>query len=135
VIVDAGALLEVLLGTAGGRRAEGLLLAGEQPGAPELLDAEVLHRLLLLEKAGALTARQVDQRIARLADAPIRRLPHTPLLPVARRLGASMSGYDALYAAAALELDRPLLTTDARLARTCGEQHGILVTLIPTGGR
>jgi predicted nucleic acid-binding protein len=135
VIVDAGALLEVLLGTAGGRRAEDLLLSGGHPAAPELLDAEVLHRLLLLEKAGALTRRQVDQRVARLADAPIRRLPHVPLLPLARRLGASLSGYDALYAASALVLDRTLVTSDARLARTCGEQHGILVTLVPTGER
>lgn len=87
--------------------------------APELFDVEVLHRLLQMGQAGRLTAGEVEVAVADLRDAPIRRLSHRPLLAEATRLGAALSGYDALYAAAAVIIDQPLWTADPPTREHC----------------
>ncbi len=103
--------------------------------APELLDAEVLHRLLQLGKAGHLTSREVEVAVADLRDAPIQRISHVELLGTATRLGVALSGYDALYAATADLLGRTLWTADRRLARTCRDQFDLDCTVVATSGR
>lgn len=103
--------------------------------APDLLDAEVFHRLVRAEQGGALQPAQLDERLALLCDAPIERVPCQELLTTARRFATSMSGYDALYAALAGSLQCPLVTTDGRLARTATTQFRLTVTHVPTSGR
>jgi predicted nucleic acid-binding protein len=134
IVVDAGAFLELLFATPGGGHVRDQM-AVQECSAPELLDAEVLHRLLRARQQGTLTDEQVSHRLRVLVRAPLQRLSHRPLLARAQRLGAALSGYDALYAAAAEWLGATLLTTDGRLARTCNEQLAIPVTLVPTSGR
>ncbi len=58
----------------------------------------------------------------------IERVPHVALLGRAFELRDSVSFYDALYVALAEELDLPLLTLDARIARAHG--HRARVELI-----
>ena len=70
------------------------------------------HRLVRFGKHGVLDAREVDSAVADLADAPIHRCDHRPLLVRARRFAAALSGYDALYAAAAAAYGASLLTGD-----------------------
>lgn len=135
MIVDAGAFLELLFRTDAGRRVEAGLAGADAAFAPELLDAEVLHRLLQMGKQGHLAAGEVEVAVADLRDAPVQRVHHAGLLASAARLGASLSGYDALYAATAEALGRPLWTADARLARTCRDQFDLDTVVIETAGR
>jgi len=135
VIVDAGAFLELLFRSGAGRQVEAAMATADAAFAPELLDAEVLHRLLQMGKDGQLTAGEVEVAVADLRDAPIRRVSHVPLLAAAARLGTSLSGYDALYAATAEVIGQPLWTADARLARTCRDQFGLDAVVVGTTGR
>lgn len=125
MILDASAFLEFLFRTDAGRQVDEIFSGQEEVVAPELFDAEVLHRLLQMGQAGRLTAGEVEVAVADLRDAPIRRLSHRPLLAEATRLGAALSGYDALYAAAAVIMDQPLWTADRRLASTARRQFNL----------
>jgi predicted nucleic acid-binding protein len=132
IVIDASAFIEVLMRSASGLAVEALL---DDTMAPDLLDAEVFHRLARAEQGGALRPEQLDERLALLYDAPIERVACRELLPTARRFVTAMSGYDALYAALARSLRCPLVTTDGRLARTATAQFGLTVTHVPTSGR
>ncbi|MGH3843978.1 MAG: type II toxin-antitoxin system VapC family toxin [Pseudonocardiaceae bacterium] len=132
IVIDAGAFLEVLMRSTSGLAVEALL---QDTTAPDLLDAEVFHRLVRAEQGGVLQPAQFDERLALLYDAPIERIPCRELLITARRFATAMSGYDALYAALAASLQCPLVTTDGRLARTATTQFGLTVTHVPTSGR
>lgn len=135
MILDAGAFLELLFRSDAGLRVEAALVDADAAFAPELLDAEVLHRLLRMRHVGQLTAGEVEVAVADLRDAPIQRISHVGLLGAATRMGAALSGYDALYAAAADLLGRTLWTTDRRLARTCRDQFDLDCTVVATSGR
>jgi predicted nucleic acid-binding protein len=132
IVIDASAFLEVLLRSRSGLAVEVLL---ENTMAPDLLDAEVFHRLVRAEQSGALQPTQLDERLALLSDAPIERVPCRELLTTARRFATAMSGYDAFYASLAASLQCPLVTTDGRLARAATTQFGLTVTHVPTSGR
>ncbi|MGH3765479.1 MAG: type II toxin-antitoxin system VapC family toxin [Pseudonocardiaceae bacterium] len=132
IVIDAGAFLEVLMRSTSGLAVEALL---QDTTAPDLLDAEVFHRLVRAEQGGVLQPAQFDERLALLYDAPIERIPCRELLITARRFATAMSGYDALYAALAASLQCPLVTTDGCLARTATTQFGLTVTHVPTSGR
>lgn len=132
IVIDASAFLEVLMRSTSGLAVEALL---QDTMAPDLLDAEVFHRLVRAEQGGVLQPRQLEERLALLYDAPIERVPCREPLTTARQFVTAMSGYDALYAALAASLPCPLVTTDGRLARTATTQFGLTVTHIPTSGR
>lgn len=135
MVLDAGAFLELLFRSDAGLQVEEALIADDDVHAPEVLDAEVLHRLLQMGKAGQLTAPQVEAAVADLRDAPVHRVSHRGLLVEATRLGAALSGYDALYVATARVLDRPLWTADVRLARTAHRQFGVEAIAVASSGR
>jgi predicted nucleic acid-binding protein len=129
LVLDASAYLELVLRTPLGLAVEDAI-ADRQLAAPHLFDAEVLHRLVRFGKHGVLDAREVDSAVADLADAPIHRCDHRPLLVRARRFAAALSGYDALYAAAAAAYGASLLTGDARFAATAADQLDIPVVAL-----
>lgn len=135
IVLDAGAFLEVLFRSEAGLEVEAAVAAASSIASPELLDAEVLHRLLAMHQRQQLTADQLERAVRDLRDAPVRRLPHVPLLAGATRLGRALSGYDALYVAAAEALGATLWTADARLARTVEEQVGLPVQAVESSGR
>ena len=116
VVLDASALVDALVGS-GPAEAVRRRMRGATLHAPAHLDAEVLSALGRLHRAGALSERQVRDRLVRVAEAPIARAPVAPLLARAWRLRSNLRLVDALYAALADELGGvPLLTTDAGLA-------------------
>ena len=119
VVVDASALVDLLAGTelkhAVARRLSGALLH-----APAHLDAEVLSALGRLERAGDLDGPAVERALSELAEAPIERHELATLLASAWSMRHRVRVVDALYVALAEALEVPLVTTDARLAKTAG---------------
>lgn len=118
IVVDASAILEVLLNTrAATRVAERLFAAGETLHAPHLLDLEVAQVLRRYAAAGALTQDRGGQALEDFADLPLDRYPHHLFLDRIWELRHNLTAYDAAYVALAEALAAPLVTRDAALAK------------------
>ena len=121
IVVDASALLELLLAT---RRAEAVgaraLAAGETLHAPHLLDVEIAQALRRLVQLRELSVARAEHALHDFADFMIERHAHGALLSRMWQLRESVSAYDAAYLALAEALEAPLLTCDGKLARSHG---------------
>lgn len=115
LVVDASAMVDLLLGAA---RAPAIRdrLRGSELHAPAHFDAEVLSALGRLERAGHLAASDAEDRLQRLADAPLERHPLPGLLVGAWQRRHNLRLVDALYVELGTSLDAPLLTVDTGLA-------------------
>ena len=121
IVVDASALIDVLLGTsAAGRLAERLFAAGETLHAPHLLDVEVAQVLRRYTLAGSLGVERAAEALEDFADFPITRYPHLPFLSRIWDLRHNVTAYDAAYVALAEALAAPLVTRDTKLASAGG---------------
>lgn len=117
LVVDAAAVVDLLLRNALGRRVRATL-TGNVLWSVAHLDAEVFSALSRLHRSGDLNPDQVQARLRLLAVLQIERLPITlPLLTGAWELRHNVAARDALYVVAAQALQGRLLTTDQRLAR------------------
>jgi predicted nucleic acid-binding protein len=127
VVIDASAVIDILLG---GDRAERLesQLADEHWVAPELIDAEVLHTLRGFERVGRIDDERAGGAVDDLGDMPIERFGHRELVPIVWELRHNATAYDAMYIALATVLDCPVVTTDRRLAGM--PRLGIVVTVV-----
>lgn len=126
IVIDASALLEVLLGTSvASGLAERLFAEGETLHAPHLLDVEVAQVLRRYALAGTFGADRGAEALEDLADFPIARYPHQPFLSRIWELRHNVTAYDAAYLALAEALAAPLVTRDAKLASTTGHQARI----------
>jgi predicted nucleic acid-binding protein len=129
IVVDASALLEVLLNTpAAARVADRLFGSDETLHAPHLIDLEVAQVLRRYAASGAMTADRGAQALQDLTDFPLVRYPHDLLLPRIWALRHNLTAYDAAYLALAEALEAPLLTRDAALAAARG--HTVAVELL-----
>jgi len=118
IVVDASAILEILLNTrAAGRVANRLFAAGETLHAPHVLDLEVAQVLRRYAAAGSLTATRGSEALADFADLPLDRYAHHLFLDRIWELRHNLTAYDAAYVALAEALSAPLVTRDAALAR------------------
>lgn len=96
-----------------------MLLTYEEPlWAPHLIDAEVGHALRQGVRRGTLDEDVASQALWMFDDLLLRRVPHEHLFRYAWTLRDNCSFYDALYVALAEMMDEPLITFDARLARS-----------------
>jgi len=121
IVVDASAVLEVLLGTEAGRRAEDRLFDRDAAlHAPHLLDVEVAQVLRRYAAAGEIKPGRAAEALDDLAGLPITRHEHVVLLPRIWQLRHNATAYDAAYLALAEVLDATLITRDAKLARAAG---------------
>lgn len=118
VVVDASAIVDLLLGRPAAAGVETRLAAARSVEAPGHLDAEVLSALGRLGRAGVMGDEHVEAALNRMAAAPIGRHPVAGLLVDAWSLRHELRLVDALYVALAARLDVALLTTDRRLAST-----------------
>ena len=129
IVVDASALLEVLLRTPAAAAVEARLFdPGETLHAPHLIDVEVAQALRRVALAGRLDPARGRTALGIVDDLPLRRYPHIELLPRVWELRNSVTAYDAVYVALAEMLDAPLVTRDRRLANAVG--HGARVELV-----
>jgi predicted nucleic acid-binding protein len=93
--------------------------------APHLVDVEVTHALRRYAAAGDIDRERGSAALADLADFPVRRYPHTVLLPRVWELRSNFTAYDAVYVALAEALDASLLTRDHRLAAAAKRHVGV----------
>lgn len=118
-VVDASVLVELLSDGPFADVADEQLNDEEQTlWAPHLIDAEVGHALRRSVYLGELSADAAGRALWEVDVLPVERIEHELLIHVAWGLRDNFSFYDALYVALALMLDEPLLTFDARLARS-----------------
>lgn len=128
IVVDASAVLEVLLQTEKGRSLEDRLLGGEVLNAPHLLDLEVAQVLRRHVLRGGLDASRAEGALRDYHDLQIERYPHHLFLGRIWELRANATAYDAAYLALAEALDAPLLTLDRKLAEIPGHGAQVEVT-------
>jgi len=126
IVVDASAVLEVVLHTALGTDIERRMLeGGEVLHAPHLLDVEVVQVVRRFTMAGEIEVGRAQAALDDFADLPIRRHSHGFLLQRVWTLRNNFSAYDAMYVALAEVLDATLLTHDGRLA-SAARRHALV---------
>lgn len=117
IVADASVILELLLRTPAGRRAESRLLdEDESLHAPALLDVEIAQALRRYEARGEISPERGRLALDLLARLPVQRYSHEPLLPRIWALRRNLTAYDAAYIALAEGLEATLVTRDARMA-------------------
>jgi len=128
IVLDASAVIELLLQTATGKRVARRIAARSQGlHAPHLVDVEVLQVLRRWEARGALPSDRAAEAVVDLGQLDLRRHPHDVLSSRIWELRANVTAYDAAYLALAEALRAPLLTTDGRLARAPGHRATVEV--------
>lgn len=129
IVVDASALLEVLLNTSvSAKIAERLFAGNDTLHVPHVLDLEVAQVLRRYNLSGEIHGERGEQALRDLADLPLNRYPHDVFLFRIWALRPNLTAYDAAYIALAEALDAPLVTRDAALSRVSG--HHARVELI-----
>jgi predicted nucleic acid-binding protein len=131
IVVDASCLLEILLNSVKADRIwETLGNHADELFAPSLIDVEVYHVLRRCVLLKIITSQRGQEAVEELAEFPMERFPHAPLLSRMWQLRNNFTAYDAAYVALAEALDAVLLTCDEKLAAATG--HRAEIELIPT---
>ena len=117
IVVDASAILEVLLRTDDAEKIEARLFGPRETlHAPHLLDVEVAQVIRRYAAKGEIDGERGRAVLEDLSAFRVRRYPHDLLLPRIWELRDNLTAYDAAYVALAEALEVPLLTRDRRLA-------------------
>jgi predicted nucleic acid-binding protein len=121
IVVDASAMLEVLLRTPAALPIEERLFeGGETLHAPHLIDLEVVQVLRRYAAGDEISAERAREALDDLAAFRLRRWAHEPLTLRIWDLRQNLTAYDAAYVALAEALGACLLTRDRRLASAPG---------------
>lgn len=121
IVLDASAVLELLLGTPRGRMvAERIVDPALGLHAPHLVDIEVVQALRRYVRDGEIDEAAGALALEDLRSLDVERHPHEPLLARVWDLRDNLTAYDAVYVALAEALDSKLLTCDGRVGRAPG---------------
>lgn len=120
LVVDASVLAPALADDGPDGDAARARLRDRRLAAPELVDLETTSVIRRSLRAGTLDDRRAALALGDLADLPLRRAPHRPLLARCWELRENLTPYDAAYVALAEALGAPLVTADASLAGAPG---------------
>ncbi len=121
IVLDASAVLELLLGTdRGSRVAERIARPEETLHVPHLLDLEVARVLRRYVSRGELHEARAGEALDDLRDLDLNRYSHDVFLDRIWELRHNVSAYDASYLALAEALGARLLTADTHLAEIPG---------------
>jgi len=119
IIVDASTLANALIDDGPvGQRSRAELARDAHWAAPEHLVVETFSVVRGRHLGGKISRQRALDALDALATSTIDLLGTTPLLPRMWQLRGNVTGYDAAYVAAAETNGCPLVTSDARLART-----------------
>jgi predicted nucleic acid-binding protein len=128
IVVDASAVLELLLNSpTGDRVAERLFASHGSLHAPSLIDLEVCQVLRRYRRSGEFSDVRARQALDDFVDLPLHRYASTEFVGRIWQLRNALTAYDAAYVALAEGLDAPLLTCDRRLQRAQG--HAAVIVL------
>ena len=128
IVLDASAVVELLLDTVAGRRVSTLISdANMGLHVPHLLDVEACSALRRLAWDKDIDNADAEAAIEDLLALDLQRHSHEGLLERAWVLRANLTAYDAMYVALAEALDATLVTCDARLSRAAGIKARIQV--------
>ncbi|HVE70626.1 MAG TPA: type II toxin-antitoxin system VapC family toxin [Thermoanaerobaculia bacterium] len=117
VVVDASVLVDAFL--VGVRPAASRVMDAHLH-APVTIDAEFLHAMRRRWLTKIVDDEHAQSALSIFRRTPITRYPIEPLVPRMWFLRQNITAYDASYVALAESLDLPLITRDARLARSTG---------------
>lgn len=118
IVLDASALVELLLGSELGRAvADRIAEPSLGLHVPHLADVEVTQALRRYVREGTLPAGEAESALEDLRSLDLERHGHEALLDRVWALRQNLTAYDAVYVALAESLDATLLTCDGRLAR------------------
>ena len=120
LVIDASAVVELLLSTPASAQIRSHVTSDHTLHAPELLGVEVVSVLRRLVRSGQLGQAEALTALDTLSALGIETYEHQPFLPRCLELRDTLTAYDALYVSLAEALDAPLLTCDAKLARSSG---------------
>lgn len=128
IVLDASAVIELLLGGTRGRLVEGWLTEHEgELHAPSLVDVESAQAFRRLASSGRITSQRGQAAIEILQELPIERHGTRALLPRIWELRLNLTAYDAAYAALGEALACPVVTFDERLASAPGLKTEVAV--------
>ena len=118
IVLDASALVELILGTPAGRRVA-TRIADPAVGlhVPHLADVEVAQVLRRYAAEDDIDAADATTALADFRALDLQRHAHEPLLDRVWALRRNVTAHDAVYVALAEALDAALLTCDGKLAR------------------
>ncbi len=126
MILDASAVVELLLRSPRGRRVDPLIAdPAISLDVPHLVDVEVTQALRRFVKEGRIDSADASAALGVLASLDLARHSHEPLLERILELRDNLTAYDATYVALAEALGTTLLTCDARLAKAPGNRAAI----------
>lgn len=127
IVVDSAAVVDSLTAVTGTEDLRAALVE-EDLHAPTLLDYEVVSALRGLTLGGQLTTHRAHDALTDFDALQIQRWPSGAGLRLrAFALRNNLTAYDAAYVALAEALGCPLVTRDARLARSSGHNAEIRV--------
>ena len=126
IVVDASAMLELLLQTPLGARVEARLFRdADELNSPHLLDVEITQGLRRLVRMGEVSAARAAEALSDLACLDLHRHAHLDFLARAWTLRENITAYDAMYVILAEALDAPLVTCDEPLSKAPGHRARI----------
>ncbi len=130
ILLDASAAVDVLLDLQPHSSEVAGHLRNSSPNVASLhlLDAEVGQVLRRYVRRGEISLSRATAAFKDLANLPLVRYPHLPLVHRAFELRDNATFYDALYLVLAEGLNAPLVTCDVALGHIPG--HGAIVEVV-----
>ena len=121
IVLDASAVVELLLDTAAGRRVA-ILISDAATGVhvPHLIDVEVVSALRRFARERDIDEDEAASAIQNLLALDLQRHSHEGLLERVWALRQNLTAYDAMYVALAEAVGATLVSCDARLGRASG---------------
>ncbi len=114
-VLDASTAVEVLLKTEAGQQSLEVI-ANDIPCVPHLFDIEVVNVLRRFVRHEEISLARANEAVEDLTAWTLSRFEHRQMLAEIWRMRDNATAYDAAYAALAITLDLPLLSTDSPLA-------------------
>ena len=127
-VVDASALVHYLLESDIGRQVDQRFRNSRSLEVPHVVDLEVASALRRLDAAGVVPERRARAALEDLLRLPLVRYPAAALMPRIWELRRTLTTYDASYIALAEALAVPLVTADAKFARS--HEHRAEIDLV-----